>query len=72
MKKKNPRRSGKNVSDGRTGSQKDEWAVKRRMGNQIARLIDEGLFNLLSCNGIRLISTENIECAVMEDLIGHL
>ena len=33
MKKKNPRRSGKNVSDGRTGSLKDEWAVKRRMGS---------------------------------------
>ena len=41
MKKKNPRRSGKNVSDGRTGSLKDEWVVKRRMGNRIARLIDD-------------------------------
>ena len=34
---------------------------KRRMGNQIARLIDEGLSNLLSGEGVSLVSTEDEE-----------
>ena len=40
MKKKHPRRSGKNVSDGRK-VKKTNGQSKRRMGNQIARLIDD-------------------------------
>ena len=61
------------------GQSKDEWAVKRRMGNQIARLIDEGLFYFLalrhdyflSGNGVGLVTAEDENLAVTEDFICH-
>ena len=42
------------------------------MGNQIARLIDEGLLNLLAGEGVGLIAVEDEDLAVAEDFICHL
>ena len=76
MKKKHPRRSGKNVSDGRK-VKKTNGQSKRRMGNQIARLIDEGLFYFLALRhdyfctgeGIGLVATEDEDLTITEDLL---
>ena len=38
------------------------------MGNRITRLIDEGLFYFLSCNGVCFVTTEDEDLAVANNL----